>query len=123
MLKTRFFSLLQKYTSYVIKRIQFLHNNLTLLLFLLFIGFLTGNIFGTFLNSLRPYLPWDGWIVIILVFTIEICNYATYHPPNRHFCVCIIHPKIIQKKIWKFLNYFKLGLMVGFFIDAFKVGS
>jgi len=123
MLETRLSRLLQKSISYGVKRIQFLQKNLTLLLFLVFIGFLTGNVFGTFLNSLRPYLPWDGWIVIILVFSIEVCNYATYHQKNRHFLFFLIHPKILQKNIWKFFNFFKLGLMVGFFIDAFKVGS
>nr|YP_010732278.1 hypothetical chloroplast RF20 [Watanabea sichuanensis]WDY13192.1 hypothetical chloroplast RF20 [Watanabea sichuanensis] len=123
MLETRLSRSLQKSISYIVKRIQFLQNNLTLLLCLLFIGFLTGNMFGTFLSSLRTYLPWDGWIVIMLVFSIEVCNYATYHSKNRQFLVFLIHPKTIQKHIWNFLNYFKLGLMVGFFIDAFKVGS
>ena len=25
--------------------------------------------------------------------------------------------------VWKSLNFFKIGIMFGFFIDAFKVGS
>lgn len=33
------------------------------------------------------------------------------------------HEKETKKKTYKLLNYFKLGLMFGFFIDAFKVGS
>lgn len=33
------------------------------------------------------------------------------------------HSKIKQKVIFKNLNSFKIGIMLGFFIDAFKVGS
>lgn len=33
------------------------------------------------------------------------------------------HSKIKQKIIFKNLNSFKIGIMLGFFIDAFKVGS
>nr|YP_009367616.1 hypothetical chloroplast RF20 [Pseudocharacium americanum]YP_009367705.1 hypothetical chloroplast RF20 [Ignatius tetrasporus]ARK14620.1 hypothetical chloroplast RF20 [Pseudocharacium americanum]ARK14709.1 hypothetical chloroplast RF20 [Ignatius tetrasporus] len=29
----------------------------------------------------------------------------------------------VRSNLWKFLNYFKIGLELGFFIDAFKVGS
>jgi len=28
-----------------------------------------------------------------------------------------------QECIWKSFNYFKIGLLLGFFIDAYKVGS
>lgn len=90
---------------------------------LLLIGFLIGNLFGTFLNTIRNYIMWDGIIVFFLISFIELLNYNVYHNKNRSFLFFIIHPKIIKRHFWKYFNFFKIGLMVGFFVDAFKVGS
>ena len=129
-------------------------NKFTRLLCLLLIGFLVGNLFGTFLNTIRKYITWDGAIVFFLVIVIEISNYKIYHNKDRVFfsfittdrskvmrCVAKtvfwhnavlaqpsfgkvrIQSKIIKSSFWKYFNVFKIGLMVGFFLDAFKVGS
>lgn len=79
--------------------------------------------FGTFLNTIRKYVIWDGVIVFFIISIIEILNYNVYHDKKRPFCFFILHPQIIKRSFWKLFNFFKIGLMVGFFVDAFKVGS
>ncbi|RYX79752.1 DUF565 domain-containing protein [bacterium] len=95
----------------------------TRILCFLLIGFLIGNLFGTLLNTIRKYVAWDGIIIFFLLSFIEIVNYNVYHNKDRPFFGGVIHPQIIKQSYWKLFNYFKIGLMVGFFVDAFKVGS
>jgi len=93
-------------------------------IFFLFIGFLCGNLFGTFLSWIRTIIPWDGLIVLTLIFFIEVISYIRYHKGGRSFLILWTFPFYYQKRIlWKSLNFLKIGLMLGFFIDAFKVGS
>ena len=95
----------------------------TRVLCFLLIGFLVGSLFGTFLNAIRKSINWDGGIVFLLISVIEISNYNVYHNKKRPFCFFILHPQVIKRSFWKLFNFFKIGLMVGFFVDAFKVGS
>ncbi|RYE22842.1 MAG: DUF565 domain-containing protein [Sphingobacteriaceae bacterium] len=123
-------------------------SKVTWVLCLLLIGFLVGNLFGTFLNTIRKYIMWDGFIILFLITFIEILNYNIYHNKNRPF-LFFIQPKIIRERncpsrsiemqsfvsfsyktlfynkrfFLILLNFFKIGLMIGFFVDAFKVGS
>jgi len=93
-------------------------------IFFLFSGFLSGNLFGTFLNAIRSFVPWDGFIVLIFLFFVEVLSYIRYHSEGRFFLILWKFPFSYQKRIfWKNLNFLKIGLMLGFFIDAFKVGS
>lgn len=98
-------------------------DNFTRMLCLLLIGFLIGNVFGTFLNTIRRYITWDGVIVFFVISLIEILNYNVYHNKNRSFLFFLLYPKNIKRSFWKDFNFFKIGLMMGFFVDAFKVGS
>ena len=102
----------------------------TQVLCLVLIGFLVGNLFGTFLNTIRKYIAWDGIIVFFIISIIEISNYNVYHNKNRAFLFILFRQNYVffidqnkAKSFWKFFNFFKIGLMVGFFVDAFKVGS
>ena len=92
-------------------------------IFFLFLGFLLGNIFGTFLNLFRNYLIWDGLIVFFLIFFCEIVNYNIYTKKKKLSHIFPWSLKFPVAILWKFLNYFKIGILFGFFIDAFKVGS
>ena len=121
--KTRLFILFNNYTSSLQRKILYLQDGFTKMLCLLFLGFLTGNLFGTFLNIIRGYLVWDGLIGIVLVSLMEIFSYAAYHAKHRPFFFILIYPNIIKGSSWRFVNLFKIGLMIGFFVDAFKVGS
>ena len=106
-------------------------------LFTLFFGFLIGNLFGTFLNTIRSFIFWDGLIIFIILFIMESLNFFLYKNTlkgvrkiNQFFTVfqkisysiCGFKKKQNQF-IWKSLNFLKIGIMFGFFIDAFKVGS
>ena len=87
-------------------------------LFCLFLGFGVGNLFGTFLAGLRHFFHWDGFIILSLLGFIEITNYAIYHSKLERN---ILPSRSVPA--WKICHFLKIGLMLGFFIDAFKVGS
>nr|YP_009106403.1 hypothetical chloroplast RF20 [Fusochloris perforata]AIT95223.1 hypothetical chloroplast RF20 [Fusochloris perforata] len=128
-----------------IKKKYFFFNFFSIGLFFLFFGFLLGNIFGTFLNILRDFFIWDGLIVCFLILLCELTNYNIYSKKKstKIFKYFNSEVKIFGSDshraeaelpfrplgnfsfqiLWKMLNYLKLGLLLGFFIDAFKVGS
>lgn len=75
---------------------------------------------------LRDKLIWDGFALIGIVALTETTSYLTYCPSDR----------VMRLKGWSFLlrvtdttfnwrviNSFKVGFLLGFFVDAFKVGS
>ncbi len=106
------------------KKFSFFQMSFSSAIFFLFSGFLGGNLFGTFLNGIRIFLPWDGFIVLSFLFFVEILSYIRYHMEGRFFLLLWKLPFSYQKRIfWKNFNFLKIGLMLGFFIDAFKVGS
>lgn len=118
--ETRLAQLLENGRFFVFKSLQITEKNFTLALFFLFSGFLFGNIFGTFLIFIRNFVPWDGLIITLTIFFMEIISYFRYHGNGKN----VFSSKSRSfSKLWRNLNYFKIGLMLGFFIDAFKVGS
>ena len=86
------------------------------LISVLLLGFLSGNLFGTILDFLRRFVMWDLFIIATLLFVIEFIGFIAYNPrvTKRSF--------VLVSKI-KAINFFKVGMMIGFFVDAFKVGS
>jgi Protein of unknown function (DUF565) len=120
--------------------------------FFLFLGFICGNLFGTFLNFFRNYLFWDGFIILLTILMVEWISYAhrTYFgsrkplsmnhlnqiKPSRLIDVQSVSMPVFKSDIqefnlrhrflpllYRFLNFYKMGLLLGFFTDAFKVGS
>ena len=81
---------------------------------ILLLGFLSGNLFGTLLSFVRKFIIWDGFIIATFIIIIEGTSYLSYRP--RRF-------KSFSRFSIKAFNFFKVGLMIGFFVDAFKVGS
>lgn len=80
----------------------------------LFIGFITGSTFGAFfLSCIRVSGLWDGAIISLLLVWFEQIGKRVYKPT---------YSKKKSNQI-KFLNCWKTGIILGFFIDAFKVGS
>lgn len=79
----------------------------------LYFGFVIGNLFGTFLIFLRNTIIWDGMSLIFIILFLEIINSIIYNI------------KLKKKRFLFFLilRNFQIGLLLGFFIDAFKVGS
>ena len=43
----------------------------------------------------------------------EFINFFTYNPKNNLYLF----------KLYTFLNAFKIGVLLGFFLDSYKVGS
>lgn len=112
---TKFLKLLNFFRFNIINRFIFIEKNFVIYIFLLFLGFICGNLFGTFLNFFRYYICWDGFIILLIILLIELINYLTY--------IKIFKSKKNNKNFFKFLNFYKMGLLLGFFTDSFKVGS
>ncbi len=47
---------------------------------------------------------------------------TTFNAPTYKSKICT-QRQILHVNFWKFANFFKIGIMIGFFVDAFKVGS
>ena len=109
---TRYLFKLNKLLFFLIKKMEKLKKNILLLLFSLFIGFFIGNLFGTFVESFRKLHITDSILILILICLNEIINFLVYNPQ--------LLPKTI---LYNILNAFKVGVLFGFFIDSFKVGS
>nr|BBD21560.1 hypothetical chloroplast RF20 [Rhipidosiphon lewmanomontiae] len=75
-----------------------------------YFSFLIGNLFGSFLNFLRNTSLWDGTILFIIIILFEISNF-------------LISIKIINQFFKKIMKSIQFGIFLGFFLDAFKVGS
>ena len=73
-------------------------------------GFVTGNLTGSHLNFFRSAGIWDGFILIVSLAGLEGLNYlGSRVPADDHGARPVVT--------------FKLGLLLGTFTDAFKVGS
>ena len=123
-IETRIVFFINQLKVYLNRKFFFFKEVFSFALFTLFVGFLIGNLFGTFLNTIRYFIFWDGLIVFIILSIMELLNFLLYNKAKRFF---VISQKISyypnNQIIWKSLNYLKIGIMFGFFIDAFKVGS
>lgn len=80
-------------------------------IFNFYLGFFLGNLFSNLLNNIRNKIIWDGIILLIIVYILETFNYTIYKK----------NPK--NKKLPSILKSLQIGILLGFFIDAFKVGS
>jgi hypothetical protein len=122
--ETRIARFLRNFSESFKEKFSFFQMSFSSAIFFLFSGFLGGNLFGTFLNAIRTLIPWDGFIVVSFLFFVEIISYIRYHNEGRFFLILWKFPFSYKKRIfWKNFNFLKIGLMLGFFIDAFKVGS
>lgn len=154
---TRIVFFIRKSCFYIQRKNSFFKEVFSFALFTLFFGFLVGNLFGTFLNTIRFFILWDGFIILIIIFIMECYNCFLY---NRFFkkirdqdcferkrfpypfccwkkastIFWLAHPLFVffsynqnlftnNQMIWKTINLLKIGILFGFFIDAFKVGS
>jgi len=123
-IETRIVFFINQLKVYLNRKFFFFKEVFSFALFTLFVGFLIGNLFGTFLNTIRYFIFWDGLIIFLILSIMELLNFILYNKAKRFF---VISQKISyypnNQIIWKSLNYLKIGIMFGFFIDAFKVGS
>ena len=108
--ETQLNQLIKKFLNFLKFKTQNFQINLVLYFVSLLIGLFLGGLFGTLLPFFRNKLIWDGFILIGVLGTVECIN-------------AIVYKKIIDSKWLKITNICKIGLLLGFFIDAFKVGS
>lgn len=112
---TKFLKLLNFFYINIINKVILIKKNFIIYIFLLFLGFICGNLFGTFLNYFRYYIYWDGFIILLIILLIELINYLIYMKTFKL--------KKKNKYLKKCFNFFKMGLLLGVFTDSFKVGS
>ena len=151
-IETRWFHVIQQVFLFLEKKFltspnprfaesDFLSKRFSITLITIFVGFLIGNIFGTFLTKLREFIYWDIFIVFLILAFCEFISFLMYTKQEIRFgeghfdslltnqlnkFLSYIHFKdkhIYIQKFIKLLNSFKIGLLFGFFVDAFKVGS
>lgn len=155
---TKFIRQITKINFQIQKKIWVFQNIGIFSVFFLFLGFVFGNLFGTFLESFRSLFNWDGFIITFTICLGEFISYLNYSQkkvkaePRYKLPSFLFYPfkiflsksqskknrpqvrfvrqslnekyKIFQESIpLKILNFYKIGLFLGFFIDAFKVGS
>ena len=120
----RALSFFKALTFYLQCRIQLFQTSFATMLLSLLLGFLLANIFGTFLGVLRCAAIWDGFVIFGLVVLIEVISSARYQilqPPPVG--VVSFASTGNRNLFWRLTNNFKVGLLLGFFVEAFKVGS
>lgn len=185
---TKFFRLIDEFVIQSQRKLWIFQSIVTVSIFALFLGFVCGNLFGTFLNYFRNFVQWDGFIISLTILVIEFINYLNFRHPLAFafskakgcssFFSNFFSPRFLSVKNWKYksqpktigellslnklfyaqplqdktfrqikrfsdskkdltvqlpcsdnyywikiLNFYKIGLLLGFFIDAFKVGS
>ena len=127
---TKFLKLLNSFYFNILNKFKLIEKYFIIYIFLLLLGFICGNLFGTFLIFFRFYTNWDGLIIILTILIIEFINFITYGKSFKYHKSNNFFSKIYKKNFFfllfknlKFLNFYKMGLLLGFFIDAFKVGS
>ena len=80
-------------------------------IFYLFIGFVTGSGFCTILSLIRETQVWDGFVIFFILLFFEKIGRRVYKQTQT------------KQSFLKLLNCWKTGILLGFFVDAFKVGS
>ena len=75
---TNFFRQINKIKIKIQTKILIFQSIVIFSLFSLFLGFVMGNLFGTFLNSFRNLINWDGLIISLTILIIEFINYLNY---------------------------------------------
>nr|YP_009472814.1 hypothetical protein [Caulerpa manorensis]ARO74509.1 hypothetical protein [Caulerpa manorensis]ARR28384.1 hypothetical chloroplast RF20 [Caulerpa okamurae] len=84
-----------------------------------YFGLICGNLFGTFLVFIRTLIGnWDGLILLFLILFFEFLNIQTIKISNKKTQFALKRTRVII-----IIQNIQLGLLLGFFIDAFKVGS
>lgn len=139
---TRLLSFLDIWQTKLTIKFLLFETQLPISLFVFFLGFMNGNLFGTLLIFFRQWIIWDVIIIILTLLFIEFINYIYFYltlqyqtlksnelklsltdeqDRDRNRNPLIVYDSFTH--LSRQLNFYKIGLLLGFFIDAFKVGS
>lgn len=112
-MQTRLFRIIRQLFLNCKSQFAFFQNAFTASLFFLFIGFVTGSCFCTILGLISYSNLSDGFIIILMLFFFERVGKLVYNRPDSYK----------TQRLLKFIHCWKTGILLGFFVDAFKVGS
>lgn len=114
---TRYYFQLSQFFKFLNQKLEKLKKNFLSFLVILFLGFFMGNLFGTLVESIRKLNIADSILIFTIILLNEIINFIVYRANDKKFY------SVLRLKLYNFLNIFKIGVLLGFFIDSFKVGS
>lgn len=114
---TRYYSKLNQFFNFITKKFIKLKSNFLSFLFLLFTGFFFGNLFGTLVDSIRKLNITDSVLILLILLLNEFINFTIYSNSRSKTNLAI------KPNQFNLLNAFKIGVLLGIFIDSFKVGS
>ena len=114
MIKTRLIEILDKILKKIQRKLITYWFQLPQAILLFLFGFLIASGIGT-LFAQTP--QWQVFDAIFLVIVFEVINPLIYTKSNKFF----IFSK--ETNYIKNINYLKIGILFGFFVDAFKLGS
>ena len=112
-MQTRLFRIIRQIVFNSKYQFALFQNVFTTSIFYLFIGFVTGSGFCTILSLIRETQIWDGFVIFFMLLFFEKIGKKVYKRAQTHQ----------TQRFLKFLNCWKTGILLGFFVDAFKVGS
>lgn len=82
----------------------------------LLVGFYCGNIFASTLATWRAGVIWNGLLGLLLMIAFECLNSVLYKPRK-------ISNWAYSIPIMQLINNWKIGFLLGIFVDSFKVAS
>jgi hypothetical protein len=114
---TRLVTLFQSFWATINTQVSKTNQKFAFHFLCLLCGFFLGNVFGVLLTFLGKWFKSDLYIIGILLCVCEFISYQSYKRRTPSLGV------FTRWFSWRPLNLVKLGLLFGFFVDAFKVGS
>lgn len=97
----------------LLEKLNSARKNFPTKVFLLLLGFYTANALATILGQTGD---WDVLVAGVVVASIEAIGMLMYRKPSRI-------PLVRLRALIAFVNYWKAGVCLGLFVDAFKLGS
>ena len=88
---TKFLKLLNSFYFNVLNKFKFIEKYFVVYIFLLLLGFVCGNLFGTFLIFFRVYTNWDGLIIILTRISLFIFSTAI---TSQQYIRILVVPKV-----------------------------
>ncbi|PKA56321.1 Ycf20-like protein [Apostasia shenzhenica] len=111
--RTRLGAIVSAAARRLLEKINSARKNFPMKIFLLLLGFYTANALATILGQTGD---WDVLVAGVVVAAIEGIGLLMYR-----------NPSLMQmgrfKSLVVFVNYWKAGVCLGLFVDAFKLGS
>lgn len=111
--RTRLGRLVSAGARQLLERLNAARKNFPTKIFLLLLGFYTANALATILGQTGD---WDVLVAGVVVAAIEWIGILMYKKP----------PPLLTRRLKSFIvmvNYWKAGVCLGLFVDAFKLGS